>query len=213
MKRISLVLALLAMMAQGIAQNEETSKPLANKPRELSIGVKAGKSFYNNFNTEIDEKVNVFYGAVGLNYGICPKDRFYCGIGVDVEYLDMNAASITVPLYAQGRAFLVGNKEQGLFVDAKAGYTFGGKSSLPLEERDPSTGSSTVVGKTERSLSGFYVEGSVGFRLQKIDFYVAYDFRQAHYFTDYYNENEQYVDHTDHKPIHTVMVGVRYVIY
>lgn len=213
MKRISLVLALLALMVQGIAQTNDPSVVLANKPRELSVGLKAGKSFFNNTEQQSGDNTNVFYGAVTLNYGICQRDRFYYGIGVDVEYLDMIFAKVSVPLYAQARTFILGDKTQGLFMDAKVGYTFGGKQSFPLEEKDTTNDTSITVGKTERSLTGLYMEIGVGYRIQKMDFYAAYDYRVAHYNVDYYFNDNNHVDHSDVKPIHTVMFGVRYVIF
>ena len=213
MKRISLVFALLVLMAQGIAQTDNPSIVLANKPRELSVGLKAGKSLFDATEQQLSDITDVFYGAVTLNYGICPKDRFYYGIGVDVEYLDMIDAKVSVPLYAQARYFILGDKIQGLFMDAKVGYTFGGKQSFPMEEKDTATEISLTVGKTERSLTGLYMEIGVGYRIQKMDFYVAYDYRVAHYNIDYYFNDNNHVDHSDVKPIHTVMFGVRYVIF
>ena len=204
---------MLTLMVQGIAQTNDPSVVLANKPRELSVGLKAGKSFFNITEQQSDEKTDVFYGAVTLNYGICQKDRFYYGIGVDVEYLDMIDAKVSVPLYAQARTFILGDKTQGLFMDAKVGYTFGGKQSFPMEEKDTTTDTSITIGKTERSLIGLYMEIGVGYRIQKMDFYAAYDYRVAHYNVDYYYNDNNHVDHSDVKPIHTVMFGVRYVIF
>lgn len=200
-------------MAQGIAQTSDPSMVLANKPRELSVGVKVGKSFFTNPELQGGKDGNVFYGALSLNYGICHKDRFYYGLGADVEFMDMIDAKISVPLYAQLRAFIVGDKTQGFFVDAKVGYTFGGKQSFPLEEMDPTTELPYTVGATERSLSGLYMEVGLGYRIQKIDIFVAYDYRVAHYTTDYYVNNWNHVDNTEVKPVHTVMAGLRYVIF
>ena len=213
MKRISLVLALLALMAQGIAQTDNPSVVLANKPRELSVGLKAGKSLFDAMEQQSGDVTDVFYGAVTLNYGICQGNRFYYGIGVDVEYLDMIDAKVSVPLYAQARSFILGDKTQGLFMDAKVGYIFGGKQSFPIEMKDTTTDTSITIGKTERSLTGLYMEIGVGYRIQKMDFYVAYDYRVAHYNIDYYFNDNSHVDHSDVKPIHTVMFGVRYVIF
>jgi hypothetical protein len=198
---------------QGIAQTSDPSVVLANKPRELSVGVKVGKSFFNNKEQQTQEKLNVFYGAVGLNYGICHNNRLYYGLGVDVEYLDLIVTKVSVPLYGQMRFFILGDRTQGLFADAKVGYILGGKQSLPLEEQDASTEASITVGKMERSLSGLYLEAGFGYRIQKFDFCVAYDYRVAHYTTDYYINDNDHVDHDDVKPIHSVMFGVRYVIF
>ena len=213
MKRISLLLALFALMAQGLAQTNDASMVLANKPRELSVGLKVGKSFFANPELQGGANTNVFFGAITLNYGICHKDRYYFGIGADVEYLDMVEAKISVPLYGHVRTFIIGNRTQGFFVDAKVGYTFGGKQSFPLEEMDPTTELTYPVGTTERSLSGLYMEAGIGYRIQKIDLFVAYDYRVAHYTTDYFVENLNHVDHTEVKPVHTVMAGLRYVIF
>lgn len=213
MKRISFLFALFAMMVQGLAQTNDASMVLANKPRELSVGLKVGKSFFTNPELQGGQKTNVFYGAFTLNYGICHKDRYYFGIGADVEYVDMVDAKISVPLYGHVRTFIVGNRTQGFFVDAKVGYTFGGKQSFPLEELDTNTNLAYAVGTTERSLSGLYMEAGIGYRIQKIDFFVAYNYRVAHYTTDYFNENLNHVDHTEVKPVHTVMAGLRYVIF
>ena len=213
MKRISLLLALFALMAQGLAQTNDASMVLANKPREMSVGLKVGKSFFANPELQGGANTNVFFGAITLNYGICHKDRYYFGIGADVEYLDMVEAKVSVPVYGHVRTFIIGNRTQGFFVDAKVGYTFGGKQSFPLEEKDTTNDTSITVGKTERSLTGLYMEIGVGYRIQKMDFYAAYDYRVAHYNVDYYFNDNNHVDHSDVKPIHTVMFGVRYVIF
>ena len=186
---------------------------LANKPRELSVGVKVGKSFFTNPEFQGGKDGDVFYGAITLNYGICQKDRFYYGLGVDVEYMDMIDAKVSLPLYAHLRTFIVGDKTKGFFADGKVGYTFGGKQKFPLEEQDANTNLVYTVGATERSLSGLYLEIAFGYRIQKFDLFVAYDYRVAHYTTDYYVNNWNHVDYTEVKPVHTVMAGLRYVVF
>ena len=80
---------------------------LANKSRELSVGFGIGKSFFTNPEIQGGNKGNVFRGALGINYGFCHQDRYYCGVGVDMEYLDMIDGTVSVPVYAQAHTFII----------------------------------------------------------------------------------------------------------
>ena len=220
--RLLLVAAMFAVMGQSMAQTTEEGhiSLLANKPRELSVGFGIGRSLFTNPDIQGGNKSNVFFGAFGINYGFCHQNRYYFGVGVDVEYLDMIDGTTSVPLYAQTHTFIIGNKTQGLFVDVKAGYIFGGRREFPVEMYDAVSHNYVLVGKTERSLSGFYGQVGFGYRIQQIDFYVAYNYRSANYQTSYYSQipliNNQYLhlnDNSVSKTIHTILFGLRYVIF
>lgn len=220
--RSLLVMATFALMGQNMAQTTENGYPslFANKPKELSVGFGIGRSFFTNPEIHGGNKSNVFFGAFGINYGISHQNRYYLGVGADVEHLDMIDGAISVPVYAQAHAFIIGDKTQGLFIDAKAGYIFGGRREFPVEIFDSTSQLYVPVGKTERSLSGFYGQVGFGYRIQKIDFYVAYNYRSANYKTTYYlqipqinNQTLEFTDDSVSKTIHTLLFGIRYVIF
>ena len=222
LSHLFLIMVLMTLTSQSMAQTTEEGhiSLLANKPRELSIGFGIGRSLFTNPEIQGGNSSNVFYGAFSVNYGFCHQNRYYWGVGADVEYLDMIDGTVSIPVYAQAHTFIIGNKTQGLFVYVKAGYIFGGKREFPVEIFDSTSQLYVPVGKTERSLSGLYGQIGFGYRIQKIDFYAAYNYRSANYKTTYYYQisqiNHQYLHFTDDsvsKTIHTLLFGIRYVIF
>lgn len=215
MKRLLLSLMLLLVTVVGFGQtNGSQHVLLADKPKYGLLEGKVGRSFLKQMEPSFDEPSNVFFGSGGVCVGVVWL-RNYIGLGANIEFADLLDNSISVPLFAQLRHYILSDDAQGLYAEIRAGYILGGKKAFSTMEYYH--GSYVLQGTTVRSMAGPYAEVLLGFSHQRVDFFVSYNYRVIDYDTKYiYYNVPSYVPNNDHlwkKTMHTVMGGVGFRLF
>lgn len=215
MKRNIFTLVLLALSVYCFAQNTPTQSRvlLSGVPKYGLIEAKTGRSFLKQMEPSFDQPSNVFFGAGGVCVGLLWK-RNMIGLGTDVEYVDLLDNSVSIPLFAQLRHYVFSDDTQGLYMDVRAGWIFGGKKSFATMKY---LSNFTLQGTTLRSMAGPYGEVQLGFSYQRFDFFVSYNYRVIDYETKFvYYYVPAYTPNYDgdwKKAMHTVMGGVGFRIF
>ena len=216
MKRILIFLLLFTMVGSCFPQDASPSpKPLSlfsDKPRFALVEGKAGRSFLKT--EEVDgSAANVFFGSVGLNYGIAFEKSLF-GIGFGAEYVDLIDNAFSFPLYVMFRQYLGEDSRNGWFMAVKAGWIVGGKKSFStFKEVD---GFQPLTGNTVRSMNGPYGEVLFGYSVQRFDIFVSYHYREIHYDTKYIYYYNPFLPNCDvawRRSMHTVMGGVGFRLF
>ncbi len=216
MKRTLIAFLFLLVSVLGFAQTNGSQRVLlADKPKYGLLDVKMGRSYLKQMEPSFDEPANVFFGSGGVCVGVIWL-RNFIGVGADVEFVDLLDNSISVPLFAQVRHYLLSDDAQGLYAEVRAGYVFGGKKVFSTVKSF--LGGYQLQGTTVRSMAGPYGEILLGFTYQRFDFFVSYNYRVINYDTKYlyFNYTPYYATNQDvvlMKTMHTVMGGVGFRLF
>lgn len=213
MKRTLIALLFLLVSVLGFAQTSGSQRVLlADKPKYGLLDVKMGQSYLKQMEPSFDAPANVFFGSGGVCVGVVWL-RNLIGIGADVEFVDLLDNSISVPLFAQLRHYILSDEAQGLYAEVRAGYVFGGKKAFSTVKYLSS--SLALQGTTVRSMAGPYGEILLGFSYQRFDFFVSYNYRVVNYDTKYMYLSPYAVNYDSSwkKTMHTVMGGVGFRLF
>lgn len=212
MKRVSLSLLFLALSICCLGQTAPNPAPrplLADHPKFFLMEGKLGKSFLQK-EEHFSSAVNVFYGSVGVSLGL-ERTKNLIGFGASFEFFDLLDGSYAVPLYLKLRHCLGEDTRNGMFIEVKAGYILGGKTTLPTTTM---VGGYELNGTIVRSMKGAYGELLLGYSYQGFDFFVSYNYRVVNY-KSYYNWAPPMPnpDEKWKKTMHTIMGGVGFRLF
>ena len=213
MKRVAIFLCLLmmTMLCHGQDSPHQANPSLfANYPKYGLLEGKVGRAFLID-EDPFSETARVFYGGAGVNVGLL-KGNNLIGLGGAFEFVDLLDDSYSIPLFLMLRHILCEDTRNGFFVEVKAGYILGGKTSFSVSKPWMEL---EVPGTTVRSLKGPYGEVLLGYSYQGIDFFLSYNYRVVNYETRYvyfYPDHPNY-DTAWKKAMHTVMGGVGFRLF
>ena len=203
------VLLLVGCYAQ--AQSEISPKKgfLADKAKKLNIELKVGRGFLGDMAGEEGSDAKLFYGGGSMSYGFMLHNNFV-GLGVGAEYIDMMEGSFDFPVFLNLQHYFSTDIDKGCFVGAKMGYILGGKKSIPVIISLYGNEENATI---ERSMQGLYGEVAVGYSLSGFTLFVAYNYRVINYKTSLYNMSYESPYSTSSRILHTVMVGVSFMLF
>ena len=214
MKRvaISLCLLMMTMLCHGQAVSNPANRSLfADHPKFGLLEGKLGRAFLTDEEPS-REAVQVFYGGAGVKVGLL-KGKNLFGLGGAFEFVDLLDDSYPIPLYLMLRHTLDKDTRNGFFVEVKAGYILGGKTSFSVSKP---LSNMVLPGTTVRSMKGPYGEVLLGYSYQGFDFFLSYNYRIVNYETRYvyyYSPNLPNYDTAWKKAMHTVMGGVGFRLF